>query len=376
MTRTPPSFPLTYREARERFRWRSRNARATLTAHPLDGLRGPDGGDLTIDVAVLGPDRPKRALLIMSGTHGIEGFAGSMVQCALLEERPELSEDDGVVLVHGVNPWGMAWWRRANENNVDLNRNWSAAGGVDSLGATASSPGLNEAYADLHDLLCPDDMSALDGETFLAELGRIVEQRGVGWVRHAIAGGQYSHADGLYFGGTEEQTSTRLLREIADRHLRGVEELLILDLHTGHGRFGTYTVLSRAPMGSSDDRWIRSVFDSDRVETTVGNPDATTSVKTGQLAPGIVAMLAPTAGRSVTLEFGTERETRMIAAERAEHWIHRTGRRETGAGRDAVWEHRICSIPDDAEWETNVLAHGALVIRQGLDAMFGPSATG
>ena len=41
---------------------------------------------------------------------------------------PPLSEHDAVVLVHVLNPYGMAWLRRFNENNVDLNRNFRDAG--------------------------------------------------------------------------------------------------------------------------------------------------------------------------------------------------------------------------------------------------------
>jgi len=61
----------------------------------------------------------------MSGIHGIEGFAGSAVQLALLDKwnRGELDGKPTIVLVHVMNPFGMANWRRWNENSVDLNRN-------------------------------------------------------------------------------------------------------------------------------------------------------------------------------------------------------------------------------------------------------------
>lgn len=75
---------------------------------------------------------------------GVEGFANSAIQCELLA-RPTRA-DVTVVVVHAVNPSGMAWWRRQNENNVDLNRNcwWDFA-------VAPPNPG----YAEVHDLLMP-----------------------------------------------------------------------------------------------------------------------------------------------------------------------------------------------------------------------------
>ena len=70
---------------------------------------GPDGADLTIDVAT-SPGPANRVVVISSGIHGVEGFFGSAVQLALLERRPA----PGVrwVLIHALNPYGFAWSRR------------------------------------------------------------------------------------------------------------------------------------------------------------------------------------------------------------------------------------------------------------------------
>ena len=55
----------------------------------------------------------------------MEAFAGSAIQLLSLDEGlPDLPEDAALILVHVVNPYGMAWLRRFNEENVDLNRNF------------------------------------------------------------------------------------------------------------------------------------------------------------------------------------------------------------------------------------------------------------
>ncbi len=368
------SWPLTYTECRERFLAVAGSVADHVESHPIPSP-GPSGEELTIDIAVVGTTEARRGLLVMSGTHGIEGFAGSAIQVDLLHrwsaEPPSLDPGDAVVLVHGVNPWGMANWRRANEHNVDLNRNWALVG-------DGPLP-ANEPYAVVHDLLCPPLDARPDPEAFLAALADLVADRGAPWVRAAISGGQYDHPDGCYHGGRELQPSTTILAEAIPTLLGGTEEVLAIDLHTGHGRYGTRTILSRAPRGSSDDEWACRVFGSGVVEATVGNPEATSAPKQGQLAPGLVASLGAAIGRSFTLELGTRSETRMIAAEHVEHWLHRRGVRGPGAldggaepaDADGVWEHRICSIPDDPEWERQAIEHGRVVLDAALDAVVG-----
>ena len=72
-----------YSSARARFRAAALGANGTLHTLTL-----PTGKDLTIDVAVLSAgteahDPP--TLVHLSGTHGVEAYAGSAVQLALLE---------------------------------------------------------------------------------------------------------------------------------------------------------------------------------------------------------------------------------------------------------------------------------------------------
>src|SRR5213592_2819131 len=80
--------------------------------------------EISIDTAWFGTANPHRVLLHSSGLHGVEGFAGSAIQLQLLNSLPSLPQDAALIVVHVLNPYGMAWLRRFNENNVDLNRNF------------------------------------------------------------------------------------------------------------------------------------------------------------------------------------------------------------------------------------------------------------
>ena len=72
-----------YAAARQQFL-----AVATLAGAALESLlhpqRGPDRGELAIDLAWLGPHDARRVLVLISGTHGVEGYQGSAAQIGFL----------------------------------------------------------------------------------------------------------------------------------------------------------------------------------------------------------------------------------------------------------------------------------------------------
>jgi hypothetical protein len=125
MTAPAACFETTYSAARAAFLRAAADAGGELASwrHPL---AGPDGAPLFTDTARFGAPAARRVLFVLSGTHGIEGFCGSGIQQFLLRGGVAARVPDGtaLVFVHAVNPWGFAWLRRVNEDNVDLNRNF------------------------------------------------------------------------------------------------------------------------------------------------------------------------------------------------------------------------------------------------------------
>jgi hypothetical protein len=100
-------------------------------------------------VALLGAQNPENLLVLISGTHGVEGFCGSGCQIGYLADQlyEALSSTTGLLLVHALNPFGFAWLRRVNEDNIDLNRNFH----------DFSKPlPWSESYEALHNLLIPE----------------------------------------------------------------------------------------------------------------------------------------------------------------------------------------------------------------------------
>src|SRR5689334_17575661 len=146
-------FSPDFAAARERFRDAATRAGAALHTLGL-AAKGPRGEPLAIEVAWVGSAKPRRVFLHTSGLHGVEAFTGSAVQLALLDAPPAPSADGALVVAHVLNPYGMAWLRRANENNVDLNRNFLLNGerfeGAPALYRTLD-PLLNPQSAPSHD---------------------------------------------------------------------------------------------------------------------------------------------------------------------------------------------------------------------------------
>jgi hypothetical protein len=172
-------FSSDYSHARAKFRQAAENAGAVL--HDT----------LSIDVAIVGPQDASRCFLLISGTHGVEGFAGSGCQVGFFRDslHAAFGHNVRVIVLHGLNPYGFGWLRRVNEDNVDLNRNFQ----------DFTQPLLpNEAYTAVHGLLIPSDWDGAGRRAADAQLQEFIRVKGFAALQTAVSGGQYTHADGLF----------------------------------------------------------------------------------------------------------------------------------------------------------------------------------
>jgi hypothetical protein len=136
--------------------------------------------------------------------------------------------------VHVLNPFGMAWLRRTNENNVDLNRNFLLDG--------EAFEGAPELYRRLDPLLNPPSKPGSDG--FRVRAPAFAVRHGFQRVKQAVAEGQYEFPRGLFYGGAALQEGPRLYCDWLREHVGDADYVFALDLHTGLGRRGTDTVIA------------------------------------------------------------------------------------------------------------------------------------
>jgi len=353
-------------EARERFRAAAATAGAQVAcySHPD---HGPDGETLETDVARFGPKNATRLLILNSGTHGVEGLCGSGCQLAWVSSGAanRLPPDTAVVVVHLINPYGVAWQRRQTEGNVDLNRNF-----VDHAKHVYPA---NPLYDRLHPFLVPENSTEgarADSDRKLEGLRAEVGSRAYS---SAVLVGQYTQPDGLFYGGREPVWSNFAFRRILSEHCTGAKSLAFLEYHTGLGPFGYGMMVTMHPPRSAAleraKRWYgRSLCASlENLEQGVTADDM--PIATGFLA-GAVEDFAPSAAvTSAALEFGTFPLENMIALFREDAGLHRDGDPMSPRGRDVRRRVEEFFYPRSTDWLDMVASRSDQVVRQALTGL-------
>ncbi len=356
------AFSDDYAGARERFRAAATARGWSLETLPIDAP-GPCGLDLSIDVARLGAERPRRAVVVSSGTHGVEGYFGSAVQLALLEgdwAEVELPEDCALILVHAVNPHGFAWNRRVNEDNVDLNRNF--------LLARQPFEGADPGYVRLDGLLNPPSPPG-GFEAFLLRAGFIVMRHGFNTLKAAIAVGQYEFPKGLFFGGAGPTASQSALEDALPRWFGEAERVVHLDLHTGMGAWGTCALAVAEDEGTERVDWLKNRFDG--VEGL--SEDGVLYPIRGVLGAWLQEQLPEVEYLTMLAEFGTYPPLKVLAAIRAEnraaHYAHPKSD-TTAKARAAMVE---TFAPADPTWRATVVGSAVAIAERARATLSEPT---
>lgn len=343
-------FSPDYASARERFRAAATHTPAAMASYVLPDHAGPSGETLSLDVARLGAADARSALLVIAGTHGVEGLAGSGCLVGLLEDRlhEALPTSCCLLLLHAINPYGFAWLRRVTEEGVDLNRNF-----VDFTQPLPSS----QAYERLHDLLVP---KAWDGEIRQAAETAIaaqIQQHGTAALQAAVSGGQYTRPGGLFYGGVRETWSAhmlmRVLREVLPPTVR---RLAVIDLHTGLGppAYGEPILDGIDP--KARERAL-SWYGADVRDLSAG--ESVSARLTGTIARGIERARPELELTLVGLEFGTQPLMEVLTALRADHWLHLYGKADSAAGVRIREQMRRAFYTDSAPWQAAVYGRTA-----------------
>ena len=173
-------------------------------------------------------------ILLTTGVHGMEGYIGSVMLDVFFEEiYPTLNTaNTGILIVANVNPYGMKYMRRYNENNVDLNRNFIE----DWENFDLSS---NKEYPKVDKFLQPEGKmgNAFWHEvSFFLSLAKEAIFTGADTISDALLTGQYEYPEGVYYGGNGDEKSTTYLKGVFAECLDGqYENIIHIDIHSGYG---------------------------------------------------------------------------------------------------------------------------------------------
>jgi hypothetical protein len=225
-------FPSSYEDSRTRFlqslsliqqKWHS----TQLETHPLKNFP-----DLSIDRLWAHAQKKETLVIISTAEHGIEGYVGYALMKIFIEEfAPRLdTQNTGLLLIHGLNPWGMKYHRKVNENSVDLNRNFVFDGNFD--------PSVNPEFHVVKNLINPQTHIQSFGFENIQFCGRVLKAlftSGIATVTKAALLGQYHTPNGFYYGGTTYQEGTTIAMGLYRRALEEYQSVIQIDMHTGYG---------------------------------------------------------------------------------------------------------------------------------------------
>ncbi len=313
---------------------------------------GPDGDLLVTDVVWIGPSSARRLLVLIGGTHGIEGFAGSAVQLdfmrLLANGEFELPDDVAVILIHALNPWGYAWLRRCDEDGVDLNRNF--------VDFSQTLP-PNAHYDELRPWLFIQDIQKR--KQFLAEWQ---SKHGRTALELAISAGQYHDASGPFYGGTKPAHGRDVIEHIIEKFALADKTLAVIDIHTGLGQYGYGEIICDHAPDSAGTKMAQRWYGDSVALPLLGT--STSVPKTG-LLDYAWHQLMNAQSCYVTLEFGTFSTDALfeVLLEDQRVWaLHDPLAAHAEHGQ--IMHRHFC--PQERAWQEMVLFRARQVIAQGL----------
>ena len=346
-------YPATYSDARAKFLSACLDSGLGVRSY-RNPEKGPDGESLFADAVWIGDADAENVVVVTSSTHGVEGFAGSGIQVGLLCDgnAPKPGPGTALLLAHTINPHGMAWLRRENEDNVDLNRNF-----VDHQGGNYPE---NDLFEEFVDHLIPEVWNDEAYETHRAAIAAFNEKYGEVPVRKAMHKGQYKHPDSIHYGGIEATWSNVTLGRICAEHLDGAKRAAMIDLHTGLGPYGYGELMTPSKPGEA-------VFDlffgwyGEQVHSTTAGETLYAGSK-GSILAGFRPPVDGLEWAAVGLEYGTRESEHIRRCMLANTWLHLHGELESDLGRQIKRDFKDCYFPDEREWKELVWERGKEVV--------------
>lgn len=226
--------------------------------HRTHSIPSKVSNELFTDTLYLPPTSGKtdRLLVLISGTHGVEGHVGSALQNLFIKENflQKRDENFGVLFVHALNPYGFKLNRRVSEANVDLNRNFDTSAELFNL--------KNEGYQQVTALLNPTSPAGsgwMDRALFYVKCLIAIAQHSMDSLRRAILKGQYETPQGIYYGGMAFEPQKELLEKVLLETAAGYKQVLLVDIHTGYGERGRLHLFADQEP-EMDQKYLAQVF--------------------------------------------------------------------------------------------------------------------
>ncbi|MGR8932597.1 MAG: DUF2817 domain-containing protein [Gammaproteobacteria bacterium] len=323
-------------------------------AYLCDGV-GPDGEELATDSVWLGDPDADRVVVILAGTHGIEGLAGSAIQSDLLgllaSRRLSIPDQTALLVVHALTPWGFAWLRRCDAEGIDLNRN-----AIDFSQPVPENPG----YDVLRPAMFCDD--AVQRQRVFDEFARAHGRKAL---EIAISGGQYSDPEGPFFGGHAPAHGRLVCEALISEFNLNLRQLAVIDLHTGLGPYSYGELICDHDPNSAGAAMAKQWYGD-----SVTLPLAGTSSSVPKL--GLLDYLWHGVMEEhscyVTLEFGTYSTDALFEVLLKDHQVWaQADLNDAKLVHSQLMRQHFC--PNDQAWQEMVLLRARQVVAQAIQGV-------
>ena len=361
------SFSTSYAQARKKFLEAAATASLPIESfnHPLPGR---DGEVLAMDVALDGPADAKRLLIVTSACHGVEGYCGSGVQVFALHDAEwrEKAKAAGIAVlyVHALNPYGFSHVRRVTHENVDLNRNFQ----------DFSKPlPVNAGYATLHPLMLPEVWPPAPEN--IAASTVFIKQNGMKGLQDIVSRGQYSHADGLFFGGTAATWSNQTVRAVLRKYASHCAKLAWIDIHTGLGPRGVGERIfanrdDKASFARAQAWWGNAGNPSGETPvTSIYDGSSSSAFLTGLMWTSVSDECPQAQYTGIAMEYGTQNMEQVMQALRAEHWLHKHPQAPAAQAKQIKQQMMDAFYCDADDWKGLVISQARQSFFQAADGL-------
>lgn len=331
----------------------------------LHPLIDPNGTKIHTSVAWLGAKDAKTVLLIVSGTHGNEGWAGSAIQIDSLQRGVfnSLPDNTAVMMIHLINPWGCAWGRRENEDNADLFRDLiyykpelysTDIRFTDDLAAALSLTDYSPESRS-HSETLTEDFIRTNGEAELINIMRA---------------GQFRYPEAPCYNGGGISWSFRLYKDLVQRYLSQARQVFCIDIHTAFGEYGDGILIPYYKPDGPDKAkfdYLQKTYGSEKLYVGGFDPGIPSHPRMPyEIATDFVPGLEMIA---TGLEFGTYDWDDAINLIKYMNYLFTKGDPLNPERPDLVEQYNKLCYPDKDDWREMVITRGREVINQTLAGM-------
>lgn len=285
-------------------------------------------------------------LVSLGGVHGAEGYLGSDIQCEIIQNLPTLlqkqSPDKGIniVFAHAVNAFGMAHYRRANANNVDLNRN-----SINHIEAKARTSKFDKF------LFLMESQSSAEYRRRLPKALITALWIGRKQAIEAVANGQFHFPKSLFYGGMEWQPELIELFSTLKKLFPLTKKWVILDIHSGLGEFKQESLIIDGDPSTQEVDFFQKTLQAELIVPKTNPKYYTTQ---GSLRFGLVEKM-PGEVFHLTQEFGTYSFLTLIEKLSIENaMFHQRKELDPIAVQGMI----KCFYPDQSDWKQSCINRG------------------